>query len=317
MLLNIKNLNTKYYYNNTELNAVENFNLSLEQGKITGIVGESGSGKTAAMLSVMKLINPAQGRISADEILFEDKDISKLNENGMRKIRGKDISFIFQEPVAYLNPSIKVGTQIIEPLLIHSAISKNEALKKAKEIMIKIGIKNVEQKINCYPFQLSGGQLQRILIATALIADPKLIIADEPTTALDVYTQVQILKIFQNLKIENNIAIIIISHDLPLISTIADNIAVMYSGKIVEYGNTYDIINNPLHPYTKKLISSLETHSKWQELSFIDGNMPDISNKPIGCYFNTRCNYAKKICFAQYPEYIKYNNNHYASCYNI
>ena len=316
-VLEIKNLHTYFYTDGGVIKAVDGVDVELRRGATLGIVGESGSGKSVTSLSVMGLLTGTKGKIADGEILLDGDDIVKLTKEQQRKLRGSKISMIFQEPMTSLNPVMKIGDQVAECVLQHEKISKKEALKKAEDMLRKTGVPRVELMMKEYPFQLSGGQRQRVMIAMALVCKPEILIADEPTTALDVTIQAQILDLMNQLKKETGTSILFITHDLGVVANIAQKIAVMYSGMIVERGNCEDIFYRPRHPYTWALIRSvprLDLENK-QVLASIPGTPPDLLNPPVGCPFCTRCEYCMEICKEQMPEVTEFGDGHEASCW--
>ena len=261
-LLSVKDLSLYFHTRNGIVEAVNGVSFELEAGKIFAIIGESGSGKSVACYSMLGLVPMPPGRIESGQVYFEGKDLLALGENELRKVRGKGISIIFQDPMTTLNPDMKIGDQLIEPLLLHQGMSKKEAWQRGIEILQEVGIKNAESRMNAWPFEFSGGMRQRVVIAMALITEPAIIIADEPTTALDVTVQAQILELLKQLQEKRNIGIIFISHDLSVVADLADDIAVMQNGKFVEQGNRDQIFQNPQHEYTRKLLSAIPDSEK-------------------------------------------------------
>ncbi len=316
-VLKIKNLKTNFYTESGIVKAVNNISFSLNRDETLGIVGESGCGKSTTALSILRLIKPPIGKIETGEIFVDGKDILKLPRGEMRKIRGSIISMIFQNPMTSLNPVFSIGNQLIEALMIHQRISKKKAKKVAIDLLGMTKIQDPEKRINEYPFELSGGMRQRVMIAMALACKPKVLIADEPTTALDVTIQAQILYLMNELKETNNTAVIYITHDLGVIAEMADRVIVMYAGKIVESGSLYDVFYNTHHPYTEGLLKSIPkiTSSIEKKLYQIDGNPPQLLNLPTGCSFRTRCKYSKEICLKSTPELKTIDGNHKSSCF--
>jgi len=317
MLLQINNLSVSFVKEDREFNVVENLNMEVNKSEIIGLVGESGCGKTSLAFSIMSLLKKGEGKIRSGEILFNGKNLVNLDESALSQIRGNKISYIFQEPFLYLNPVMTIGRQLAETLMLHKKYSYKQALKVSIQMLQTLGILDAEEKVNLYPFELSGGQLQRVMIAMALGCESELIIADEPTTALDVSTQKQILDILLSLKKERGMSILFISHDLPLVSQFADRIAIMYCGRIVESGKTETVLSYPKHPYTKALLHSLELKSTWEYIPTIKGEIPNLSNKPEGCYFNSRCDKASEICFKNYPDKVMIKDEHFATCHHV
>lgn len=301
-LLEINNLKTYFYTDEGVVRAIDDVSFSLKKGETLGIVGESGSGKSQTALSIMRLLeNP--GKVVGGEILFEDKNLLKLSKKEMRKIRGNDIAMIFQEPMTSLNPVYTVGNQIIENIRLHQKLNRKDSREKALEMLKLVNIPAPEKRIDEYPHQLSGGMKQRVMIAMALSCNPKLLICDEPTTALDVTIQAQILDLINQLKDRINASIILITHDLGVVSEVSTNVLVMYAGKAMEYGTVQEIFRNPLHPYTEALIKSIPVIGSHQKrLNVIKGMVPSLQNRPDGCLFEPRCEYAKEICKTSMPE---------------
>jgi len=297
-ILDIKNLSvgTKTKKSKKGFDIVRDVNFSVKSEEIVGLVGESGCGKSVAMMSILRLFSK-NIKISEGEILFNDDNLVKYDDKKLRKIAGKDIGMIFQEPMKYLNPLMTVRAQLAEPMKIHTCLSKKEIKVRSLDLLNKVGIRNAEHVLECLPYELSGGMRQRILIAMAISCNPKLLIADEPTTALDVTVQAQILNIIKKLVEEEHMSMIIISHDLGVISELADKIIVMYAGEVVEIASANDIFSNPLHPYTEQLlISAKEINSKNKVLTILEGSVPRIDEKIEGCRFYSRCKYRSDIC---------------------
>jgi len=300
LLLSINNLTTQYITDNNIIHAVNGINLELARGGSIGLVGESGAGKTTTAYSIMGLLPKLTGKIIKGSILFEGKDLTLLSEEEMRDIRGSKISMIFQDPMTSLNPIITVGDQIAEVLEIHGTSNKNEAQKKAGDMLEMVGIPR--GRMNEYPHQFSGGMKQRVIIAIALACNPELLIADEPTTALDVTIQAQVLKMIKELKNELDTSLILISHNLGVVAQVCENVAIMYAGRIVEFGALRDVFSKPLHPYTEGLLNSIpRIEVEKERLIPIRGMMPDPSIVPSGCIFKPRCPYAKEECSVQAP----------------
>ena len=274
-ILEIKNLHTYFYTDSGVIKSVDGVDIELREGTTLGIVGESGSGKSVTALSVMGLLMGTTGKVAEGEILFEGRDLTKLDDEERRKMRGEKISMIFQEPMTSLNPVMKIGDQITECILMHNNISKQEAWDKAVEMLKLTGVPRVERMMKEYPFQLSGGQRQRVMIAMALVCKPKILIADEPTTALDVTIQAQILDLMENLKQKTGTSILFITHDLGVVAEVCDDVVVMYSGRVVEKGDVRSIFASPSHPYTKGLLASIPKLGECaEELESIPGNVP-------------------------------------------
>lgn len=314
-ILEVKNLHTYFYLEESLLKAVEGVSFNLKKGEVLGLVGESGCGKSVTAYSIIKLIEKP-GEIKTGEVIFEGKDLLKLGAKSLGKIRGKEVALIFQEPHAALNPVYTVGYQIEETIKTHNRnIKKRQAEERALSLLKKVGIKNPEAKLRSYPHNLSGGEAQRVMIAQALSCGPKILIADEPTTALDVTVQAKIIELFKRLKQEENFSLIFITHDLALCSQLADRIAVMYAGQIVELASLDKIIKNPLHPYTKALFLALPQKGKEKEkLISIAGDVPDADNKPKGCFFHPRCQVKKEGCSKNKPDLREVKPGHWARC---
>ncbi|MFN0075396.1 MAG: oligopeptide/dipeptide ABC transporter ATP-binding protein [Prosthecobacter sp.] len=290
-LLEVRNLRVGFQTDNGLLTAVDDVDFTLETGQTLGVVGESGCGKSVTAMSLMRLLPQPSGRILGGEVLLEGRDLTKLPIEDMRKIRGNDIAMIFQEPMTALNPVQRVGKQIIEAIQLHEPMSPDKALKRAVELMEWVGIPAPDQRVNEYPHQLSGGMRQRVMIAMALSCHPKVLIADEPTTALDVTVQAQILDLLKRLQRETGMAVILITHDLGVIAEVCDDVAVMYAGRIVERGPVHEIFAKPLHPYTQGLIHCLPKldHPPKTDLPVIPGMVPSLRDMPAGCRFASRC----------------------------
>ena len=323
-MLDIKHLTTEFATENGTVRAVLDVSLHVDKGEVLGIVGESGSGKSQTMFSVMGLL-AQNGKIAEGSITIDGEEISpavikdkKEYEAKMDRIRGNDMAMIFQDPMTFLNPVLRIQTQLIEPIMNHNpGISKQEAINRAIELMRKVGIPSPETRIRQYPFQFSGGMRQRIIIAIALACDPKIIIADEPTTALDVTIQAQVLELISNLKDEIDSGIIMITHDLGVVASICDRIAIMYGGKIVEEGTTDEIFYDPKHPYTKGLLSCISNPDEIErkELHPIPGSPPDLLNIENNCPFADRCDKAMKVCKMGMPKPEKFSETHFCSCW--
>ncbi|RCW48774.1 MULTISPECIES: ABC transporter ATP-binding protein [unclassified Halanaerobium] len=315
-LVDVKNLKTYFYTEEGVVKAVDGIDFEIYPGETLGIVGESGCGKSVTSLSIMGLVESPPGKIAEGEILFEGIDLTKLSQAEMRKIRGNEISMIFQEPMTSLNPVYTIGDQISEAIIIHKGLSKKEAMKESVEMLKKVGIPLPEQRINEYPHQLSGGMRQRVMIAMALSCDPKLLIADEPTTALDVTIQAQILELMNSLKASYGMSIMMITHDLGVIAEISDRVAVMYAGKIVEYTDVNTLFADPKHPYTWGLMNSIPKLDRdVNRLQAIPGIVPNPLNFPDGCKFNTRCPLAEGKCFTDEPKIVDAAEGHKVRCW--
>lgn len=296
-VLEIKNLKTYFYANNKEIKAVDGVDLAIHQGETLALVGESGSGKSITSLSIMKLIPQPPGKIVEGEILFEGKNLIDLSDREMNRIRGNRIAMIFQEPMTSLNPVFTIGNQIMEPLRLHRKMSKDQALKRTIELLELVGFGRANQIVNEYPHQLSGGMRQRAMIAMAMANHPALLIADEPTTALDVTIQAQILDLMRELKEKTGTSILLITHDLGVVAEMADRVAVMYAGQIVEEADVETLFANPKHPYTIGLMRSIPRLNEEKErLESIPGMVPPAYDFPIGCRFAPRCKFAREEC---------------------
>lgn len=315
-LLEVNNLKTSFYTQFGEVQAVGGVSFNLEYGEVMGIVGESGSGKSVTMMSIMRLLDQ-NGKVKDGDIRFEDSDLVSLNEEAMSKIRGNEISMIFQDPMTSLNPLMTIGNQIMEPLRIHKKMTKAEAHKKAIELLYLVGIPSPESRMKQYPHEFSGGMRQRVMIAMALTCNPKLLIADEPTTALDVTIQAQILEIMKDIKQKLNTSIILITHDLGVVADICDKVNVMYGGLIIEQGTVKDIFYNSRHPYTWGLMESVPNPNTLvrERLRPIDGQPPDLFKPPKGCPFYARCKYSMEVCKEHRPGYYEIAQGHKSACW--
>jgi oligopeptide transport system ATP-binding protein len=313
-ILEVKDLSVSFQTYGGEVQAVRNVSFDLYKGETLAIVGESGSGKSVTTQTVMKLIPMPPGKIKNGQILFEGKDIVPLSDKEMEKVRGKEISMIFQDPMTSLNPTMKIGRQIMEGLIKHQNMSTSSAKERAIEMLRLVGIPMPERRVNQYPHEFSGGMRQRAMIAIALAANPKLLIADEPTTALDVTIQAQILELMKDLQSKMDTSIIFITHDLGVVANVADRVAVMYGGQIVETGTVDEIFYDPRHPYTWGLLASmpsLENDDK-SELAAIPGTPPDLTNPPKGDAFAARNPYAMQIDFEEEPPLFQISETHFA-----
>ncbi|MEG1537122.1 MAG: ABC transporter ATP-binding protein [Clostridiales bacterium] len=316
-LLEIRDLSVKFpMKNHTFVHAVNRVNLTLEKGESLGVVGESGCGKSVTFSSVMRLVKSPPAIIEG-EIFFEGRDVLQMEQRQMRDIRGKDITMIFQEPMTSLNPVMKIGAQIIETLQLHEKLSKDEAQARALEYFKLVEMPDPESRLGHYPHQLSGGLRQRVMIAMALACGPKILLADEPTTALDVTIQAQILDLLRRLQSETGMSIVMISHDLGIIAEIAQKVAVFYAGRIVEEAETEALFCTPLHPYTMGLLGCIPTvKTNTRRLYVIEGNIPDPTCFPPGCPFHPRCKFATPICAAEEPPKTEYAPGHYVACHH-
>lgn len=323
-LLEVKNLTTSFKTAQGKVQAVRDVSFSLDEGEVLGIVGESGSGKSQTMYTIMGLL-ASNGVVENGEIIFNGEHIEpsafksrKEYEKKMRSLRGSEIAMIFQDPMTFLNPTLRIETQLIEPLMNHTKMSKKEARERALELMRFVGIPSPEKRIKQYPFEFSGGMRQRIVIAIALTCNPKVIIADEPTTALDVTIQAQVLELIDNLRKETNAAIVMITHDLGVIAKLCDKVGIMYGGKLVETGTDKEIFYEPKHPYTKGLLNCIanpEDDDNERELQPIPGSPPDLLNPPKGCPFVDRCGKAMKVCKLYMPEEKTFTDSHMSKCW--
>ena len=318
-LLKIRNLHTYFFLDEGVLKAVDGIDLDLREGETLGIVGESGCGKSVTALSILQLIPSPPGKIVKGEIYFEGNDLLALSEGEMRKIRGRSISMIFQEPMTCLNPVFQVGDQISEILRLHEGVSRKEAWERSIEMLRMVGIPSPERRVREYPHHLSGGMRQRAMIAMAMACSPKLMIADEPTTALDVTIQAQILELMTHLKEEKAMSLILITHNLGVIAETVQNVMVMYAGRILEYVDVRSIFVNPKHPYTQGLLNSIprvdRDDTKKERLEAIPGLVPSLLDLPAGCKFLERCKYAFDPCAAEEPPLRGNDSGHFVRCW--
>lgn len=315
-LLEIKGLSTEFNTSFGVYPAIKDVSLTVKKGETLCVVGESGSGKTITSMTLMQLLPPS-GKVAAGEIIFQDRDLVKLDRKEMNKIRGKSISMIFQDPMSALDPVYTCGNQITESISIHENISKTDARKRAVKLLAQVGIPHPETIFKAYPHELSGGMCQRVMIAMALSCNPELLIADEPTTALDVTVQARILDLLNKIKKEFNMGIILITHDLGVVAEMADRVAVMYAGQIVEETDVLTLFQDPKHPYTKGLIKSVPPlHRKDKTLYSIPGSVPSISSMPKGCRFHPRCNFATDKCKENEAILENINSQHKVRCWN-
>ena len=313
LMLDIKNLTIYFEMDEGTVHAVEGLNLKLGRGESLGFVGETGAGKTTTALGIMRLIPEPHGVIKSGEIIFNGEDLLKKSNSEMRKIRGEKIAMIFQDPMTSLNPVMTVDKQIAEMISLHKNVSRSEALKLAGDMLELVGIRR--ERMHDYPHQFSGGMKQRVVIAIALACDPELLIADEPTTALDVTIQAQVLELMKELKQKFSASMILITHDLGIVADICDKVAIMYAGRVVEYADKISLYSNPLHPYTKGLFKSVpEIDNDVDELPVIPGLMPDPMNLPSGCAFHPRCNMACEDCKKFKPEMQELEPGHFVAC---
>ena len=315
-LLEVNELKTYFYSDGQESPAVDGVSFSIQKGETLGIVGESGSGKSVTSLTVMGLLKHTTAKVVGGSITFEDKALLDLSERELRKIRGNDIAMIFQEPMTSLNPVHKIGKQIREAVELHLGLSKKDAQKRTIEMLKLVGIPRAEEIYNDYPHQLSGGMRQRVMIAMAMSCEPKLLIADEPTTALDVTIQAQILELMKDLKTKKETAIMLITHDLGVVAEMCDRVVVMYAGRVVEEADVETLFESPQHPYTKGLLESTpKLRQNQKRLGSIPGTVPSPSNLPKGCKFAPRCKFAMERCWSEEPQLIKKNNNTSCRCW--
>jgi oligopeptide transport system ATP-binding protein len=314
-LLRLNDLSIVFRTDRGLVRAVDSVTLQVDEGETLAIVGESGSGKSVTALSILQLLGEA-GKIDRGQIMFADDDLTTFSESQMRNIRGNRISMIFQEPMTSLNPVIPVGKQVAEPLVLHRDMSWKDALTEAEALLRTVAIPDPRARLDEYPHQLSGGMRQRIMIAMALACQPKLIIADEPTTALDVTVQAQILALLKDLTHATGAALILITHDLGVVARYADRVAVMYAGRIVESASAMDLYAEPRHPYTQGLMSSIPSLDglAGAELTTIDGQPPDLANLPVGCAFAPRCKYARQACNTT-PQLTSITDHHHWACH--
>ena len=317
VVLQVRDLETTFFTDDGNIAAVDHISFSIHEGEVLAIVGESGCGKSVTSLSIMGLVPSPPGKITNGQILLDNKDLTKLKEKQMRAIRGQEIAMIFQEPMTSLNPLLTIGNQLIEAIRIHNkSWNKKQAIKRAIEIMKLVGLPRAEQLIDEYPHQLSGGMRQRVMIAMALVCNPKVLIADEPTTALDVTIQAQILKLIKDLNSRLNTAVLLITHDLGVVAQTCERVIVMYAGQIVEEAPVQEIFTNPKHPYTQGLLKSVpDMRYKKSELYSIPGNVPKPGSITQGCRFAPRCPNAFDRCRSETPTLYEAGDNHIARCF--
>lgn len=315
-LIDIQDLRVSFFTPGGEVQAVRGVSWFLDEGEALGIVGESGSGKSVSVYAVMRLLQHP-GRVTGGSIRFNGTDILSLSEDDMRKIRGNEIAMIFQDPMTSLNPVYTVGNQICEPLKLHRNMKGKRARERATELLGMVGIPNPARRLKQYPFEFSGGMRQRAMISMALACEPKLLIADEPTTALDVTIQAQILEIMKDLKNRRNMSIVLITHDLGIVSDICNKIIIMYGGEIMEYGPIEALYSSPSHPYTNGLINSLPKIDEevGAQLTPIEGSPVDLMHPPAGCPFAPRCDKCMKVCLTEKPPYFEMEPDHYSACW--
>lgn len=315
-ILEIKNLHTLFETEDGTVRACDGVSYSVNRGETLAVVGESGSGKSVTAMSILQLIPNPPGKIVEGEILFKGKDLVQVKESEIRTIRGNSIAMIFQEPMTSLNPVMTVGRQIGESMILHQGLSRKIALDNALELLELVGISDAQERLHCYPHQLSGGMRQRVMIAMALACKPELLIADEPTSALDVTIQAQILKLMKELQDKIGMAMILITHDMGVVAETADKVAVMYCGQVVEHGTCHEIFHEPKHPYLKGLSNSvLNIDQDCEELATIAGSVPDPLNLPTGCNFAPRCPDCMTICEQQEPPRHSFSDSHQVCCW--
>ncbi|TCZ77814.1 ABC transporter ATP-binding protein [Paenibacillus albiflavus] len=315
-LLQFRNLKTQFHTESGVVKAVNDVSFSIREGETVGVVGESGCGKSVTAMSLMRLVEAPHGKIVGGEIFFEGRDLLKLKNHEMRLIRGNDIAMIFQEPMSSLNPVLTIGEQIIEPLMEHLLLPRKEARAKAIELVKLVGIPRAEQIVDSYPHELSGGMRQRIMIAIALSCNPKLLVADEPTTALDVTIQAQILDLMRDIKEKFKTSIMLITHDLGVVAEMADYVVVMYAGKVIEEASVFELFKNPKHPYTKGLMKAKPVINQRQErLYSIPGQVPNPIELGDNCYFSDRCESCMDICKEKQPPLRTQENGHKIACW--
>jgi len=317
-LLQINNLKTHFFTYEGTIKAVDGVDVDIRQGETLGLVGESGCGKSVTAMSILRLIPDPPGKIVDGAILLERQNLLDLNVDDMRKIRGRKISMIFQEPMTSLDPVFTVGHEIMEAIRLHQGVNKNEARRRAIEAFKRVGMPDAKKRLNNYPHQLSGGMRQRVMIAMALSCNPTLLIADEPTTALDVTIQAQILRLINELKKEYGTAVLLITHDLGVIAEMCDYVAVMYAGSIIEYADVFTLFGKPLHPYTQGLNRSIpRLDVEVEHLDAIEGMVPNLLELPSGCPFHPRCRFAEKHCFQEKPELSEVEDHHLVRCHLV
>ncbi|WP_201715800.1 ABC transporter ATP-binding protein [Rossellomorea arthrocnemi] len=315
-VLSVKDLHVSFTTYGGEVKAVRGVSFDLHKGETLAIVGESGCGKSVTSQSIMRLIPHPPGKVTGGRILFKGEDLLKISEPQMRKVRGADISMIFQDPMTALNPTLTIGDQIMEGIMQHNDVSKKQAKQKAIDILKLVSIPNPEERLKQYPHQFSGGMRQRIVIAMSLVCEPDVLIADEPTTALDVTIQAQILELFKEIQKKTGVSIILITHDLGVVAQVADRIAVMYAGKIVEEGNRREIFYHSQHPYTQGLLKSVpRLDLDGEDLIPIPGSPPDLFSPPVACPFVPRCEKAMEVCDRVYPVKTQLSNEHHVDCW--
>jgi oligopeptide/dipeptide ABC transporter ATP-binding protein len=315
-LLHVADLRTQFHTDAGLVHVVDGVNLELKKGEILGIVGESGCGKSVTSLSIMQLLPKGIGKVTSGNISLEGKDILAMSKSELRKMRGSQISMIFQEPMTSLNPVFRVGEQIMEAIRFHMKLSKKEAKSYAVEMLTKVGISRPESVVDEYPHQLSGGMRQRVMIAIAMACEPKILIADEPTTALDVTIQAQILNLMRQLQQEKGTSIMLITHDLGVVAEMCDRVVVMYAGQVVEETDVKSLFKNPKHPYTKGLLASLpQLTGEGDRLNSIPGQVPSLDEMPVGCRFAPRCEFRMSVCETSNPDLLMLGEQHNCRCH--
>jgi peptide/nickel transport system ATP-binding protein len=314
-ILDVRGLKTYFYTEDGVVQAVNGVDFTIREGEVMGLVGESGSGKSVTSLSIMRLL-AASGKIVGGEVIFKGRDLASLTEEEMVKIRGEQMSMIFQQPTSCLNPVFQIGAQVAEVLEIHHGLNREQAWKQAVDMFRKVGISDPERRAKSFPHEISGGQAQRVMIAMALACVPDLLIADEPTTALDVTIQAQILDLMRRLRSETGTAILLITHDMGVIAEMCDNVAVMYAGQIVEYTDVNTLFEEQLHPYTEGLLAAIPVLGEVREsLAVIPGSVPNLINLPPGCKFAPRCPYVKEMCVQAVPPLVEVEPGHKVRCF--
>lgn len=319
-ILEVRHLSTYFMTNSAPMRAVDDLSYTVERGECAAIIGESGSGKTVSALSLLRLIPYPPGRIIRGEVLFDGEDLLQYSDEQMQKLRGKRISMIFQEPSAALNPVMTIGEQIEETIHLHSSLSRKQAHERAIKLLDQVGIPNPEKRVDQYPFEFSGGMQQRAMIAMAMCCDPELLIADEPTTALDVTVQAQVLEQLDQLRRQTGTTLIIITHNLGIVARYADSVKIMYGGKLVEQGPTREVFKHPKHPYTMGLIRAVPRldRPRTESLYTIEGEPPDMSQVPAeSCAFAARCSYATEKCRTHRPEHVEVGAGHTCACFQM
>ncbi len=316
-LLDVQDLHTVFEKDGNEVHAVNQVSFDVKEGEILAIVGDSGSGKSITAMSLLRLIPSPPGRIVGGRVLFNDQDLLDLDDEQIRRLRGRDIAMIFQEPMTSLNPSLRIGRQLAEPLRVHGSVPKEKVRERCLELLRQVRLGDPEKRLDAYPHELSGGMRQRVMIAMGLACLPKLLIADEPTTALDVTVQAQILELLRDLVRANNSSMMLITHDLGVVARYADRINVMYAGRIVERGTAEEIFHHPKHPYTLGLMESMPRldQAPGSRLTPIPGQPPDLSDPPPGCPFHPRCRFAEARCRSERPPRAQITDNHWKACW--